>query len=208
MKWDINILMVDAQPELEEAQDYAEEANEILKEVKIPEDFYYSSLSDREGYFNIVSFLESSEKMLENKIVDLIIAEMKNNLTAESLKEILKHMTWDEYRQELWYNLYGKEDIYEDAEKMAEGLSQDEFFMMFSPKFIDEDGNYVYEYGVNQGVLWENYFEYSNGKKQTFDGYGRLVYTVMKRYNMSEKDAYIATLKQFEKDYGIKWEMR
>lgn len=29
-----------------------------------------------------------------------------------------------------------------------------------------------------------------------------------KPYNMSEKDAYIATLKQFEKDYGIKWEMR
>lgn len=27
-------------------------------------------------------------------------------------------------------------------------------------------------------------------------------------YNMSEEDAYIATLKQFEKDYGIKWEKK
>ena len=27
-------------------------------------------------------------------------------------------------------------------------------------------------------------------------------------YNMNEFDTYVTTLKQFEKDYGIKWEKR
>lgn len=53
-------------------------------------------------------------------------------------------------------------------------------------------------------------YVYQTGKKpftavlfdKTVDKYKRMP------YNMNEKDAYIATLKQFEKDYGIKWEMR
>lgn len=53
-------------------------------------------------------------------------------------------------------------------------------------------------------------YVYQTGKKpftavlfdKTVDKYKRMP------YNMNEKDAYITTLKQFEKDYGIKWEMR
>lgn len=57
---------------------------------------------------------------------------------------------------------------------------------------------------------WIYIFIYQTGKKPFTSGLFDKAVDKNKRmpYNMNEKDAYITTLKQFEKDYDIKWEMR
>lgn len=181
MKWDLKALSEEAQPALKEAEEFVENANEILVKLKVPgkyEDEKRALLYDIDL---IEENINTVTKELEKKIIDLYVVEMQNNkITNEILQQMLENMSLSEYKEMLWYEKYGEREEFEEAIDDARYMNKDEFLEKFG----------TIGYGIDQGLL-ENYFRYANGEKQTYEGYDELIDMVMNKYNMSEKDAAI-----------------